>query len=73
MREIVNPPYKRKRVVHKCAFCGRDFIWGDESQWYGNYKIHKQGHPDVWEEEQILAKACTSECVEAMKRVYKNE
>jgi hypothetical protein len=66
----LSPAYKVKRTVHKCSFCGKDFLWNSESQWYGNYKIHKQGHPDAWETENIMAKACANECVEAMKRVY---
>lgn len=70
----LNPPHKAKeKTVHKCSFCGKDFHWGDESEWYGNYKIHKLGYPDAWEEERILAKACAAQCVEAMKRVYKDE
>jgi hypothetical protein len=63
----------KKKVVHNCSFCGKDFVWNDESQWYGGYKIHRQGCPDAWEEAEIVAKACTNECVEALKLVYKDE
>ncbi len=57
------------RTLHTCSFCRKDFIWTEQSEWYGNYKLHGHGY-ERWEKENVLAKACGIECVEAMKRVY---
>lgn len=52
----------KPKTIHKCTICKNDFVWTDESSWYGNYTIIRSGNQPVDEKENIIAKFCSLSC-----------